>query len=569
MNLSLLLCIFAFCFAPLAYASDCGQSLDGAAQAPESEISPDDRAIRWLKDLLGPVTNWPVEDARAAVTRLLAGSRESPVSESAVSNNPDLYVHRQELTKFMQEILDPVAVGRALQEELDRREGTSQRRGETREDVEQDLNFRINFGEIPPATFPIKLRNRSYDIEKSYLIEFQRRIWMQLTPVTLWQLGEVLPYLRRDDRPANSPAGDLTWFEAQAFVDELNQWARTNDPRLRKVVTGHQPTWRYSLPTTWEWMYVASNLAANTNGHMDWREKSNLRELTLGGFTSMDQAAPYYRGRADPVNWEVGELDPMNIHGNAFHDFGRDIKTWMRPDPWGLIYPKYGDIRHHRGQTPGIVLKELYWFNANVLGKFSTPSMPTSEIWKDTSSVAPDTLVLGFRLMNSRYKHPNLGIRLIAFETDVETDVRLDPSTPVDETSTIARIGAAHLTFEIDEIAKSEDSFKIFIDHLNKIQNRTGLYHFVKRGLNELTMVIRNPEFDVDYMYSFQKNRRYLFSLLDPALKDWKQGRRNLELEKAFESHRDLMKILQHPALDLQRLAIEAEAQLKARGLTP
>ncbi len=570
MNLSLLPCLSAFLFAPLAYASDCGQSLDGAPQDLESALSPDDRAVRWLKDLLGPVTNWPAEDARAAVARLLAGSRESPVSESAVNGNADLQVHRQQLAELMHEVSDPVAVGRALQEELNRREGTAQRREETRENVEQDLNFRIHFGEIPPATFSINVKNNGYDEDRPCLILLERRLWMQLTPVTLWQLGAVLPRLGRNDRAANSPAGDLSWYEAQEFVDELNQWARTNDPRLLKVVPGHQPSWRYSLPHAWEWMYVASNLATNSSGVEAWRKNDPIRRLTLGGLESVDQAARFYRDETEVINWEVGKLDPMIINENAFHDLS-GIQTWLRPDPWGPIYPVEGNREIHHVQPPGITPKEFKWFNDDVLGKLPDPDMPISVISVHESNRPPQTPFLGFSPHTSKLKHPSWGIRLIAFEADAATDARLDPSTPVDEAATIARLGAAFLAFNIDRIAESTANFQALVDRNKNDQNRrTGLLQFLSSALSVCIGELCNPDGDqYDPVHDFQQRRGYLFKLLTSALKDWKQGRRNQEFDKTFESKRALMKIFQHPALDLRRFAIEVEAQLKAREVMP
>ncbi len=525
MSLSFLLCISAFSFAPLAYASDCGQSLDGAPQDLESEISPDDRAVRWLKDLLGAEIKWPTQDAHAAVTRLLAGSRESPVSEGAVNGNADLQVHREKLAELMQEVSDSVAVGRALQEELDRREGTAQRRGETREDVELELYVRMNFGEILPGTFSARLHNISY------LIKFPRRFWMALTPTTWWQLGEVLPRLRRHDRTANSPAGDLTYDEAQEFVDELNRWARTNDPRLRRVVPDHQPTWRYSLPDAWEWIYVASHLAANSSGVEAWQQDSRLNELTLGGFKSMTQATRFFRDGGDSLNWEVGELDPMMILGSKFHDLGGNFHTWLRLNLWAPIdldsLPKRAAPKKRLTiQTPGNIPKELNWFIEKVLKQPPQSKGTSSQVWRIDSWGAPH---LSFHNVDSTRKYPARGIRLIAFEADSETDARLDSTTPIDEAATIARLGADFLTHRILDSAKSTNA----------------------RASSRLN------------------HRTHMLLIANAALKDWKQGQRNSELEKAFQSDNELMKVLQHPALDLPRLALELEVQLEGRDLTP
>ncbi len=525
MNLSLLLCLSAFCFVPLAYASDCGQSLDGAPQDLESEISPDDRAIRWLKDLLGSELKWPAQDAHAAVARLLAGSRESPVSEGAVSNNADLYVHRLGLAELMREVSDPVAVGRALQEEIGRREGSAQSRRETKEEVELELYVRMNFGEIPPGSFSTRLRTTSH------LIDLPLRFWMALTPVTQWQLGQVLPRLGRSDRAANSPAGDLTYDEAQKFVDELNQWARTNDPRLLRVVPNHQPTWRYSLPDAWEWMYVASNLAANSSGIEAWRQNSGVSELTLGGFTSMDQAAPHYRGKDDSVYRAVDELDPIIILGSKFHDLGGKVQTWLRPNPWSAIRPfdwtwEKGKTLNHI-QAPGIFLKELKWFDKDVRG-LRHDTVPTSEIVSLNSKNAPP---ISFYYLTKTTKRTTLGVRLIAFEVDAETDARLNPNIPVDEAATIARLGAAYLANRIQNVVHGEYSAASAV--------------ISKKSLNETLQV----------MYT--------------ALKDWKEGRRNLKFENEFLRKFGLMEIFQHPALDLRRLAHELEAQIKAREVMP
>ncbi len=525
MNLSLLLCLSAFCFAPLAYATDCGQSLDGAPQDLESEISPDDRAVRWLKDLLGSELKWPAQDAHAAVTRLLAGSRENPVSEGAVSNNPDLYVHRLGLAELMQEISDPVAVGRALQEELNRRDGSAQRREETREEVEVELYVRMNFGEIPPGTFSAKIH------KTSYLINIVRPFWMLRTPATWWQLGEVLPRLRRDDRTANSPAGDLTYDEAQEFVDELNQWARTGDPRLLKVVPDHRPTWRYSLPDASEWMYVASHLAMNSSGVEAWQKNSGVSELTLGGFTSMDQAAPHYRGEADSVYRAVDELDPIIILGSEFYDLGGAIETWLRPDPWGPSNRRSwtGAPRSKavlRIQTPGILPKELSWFTREVLGdNYYDNSVPISELKPINSKDAP---ILSIQNSRKSARRATLGIRLIAFEADAETDARLDSNTPVDEAATIARLGADFLTYRIQSIAETTYAASIF-----------------------------------------KERRTHMLQVVYAALKNWKQGQSNQEFENEFQSLSELMKIYQHPALNLPRFALEVEAQLEARGMVP
>ncbi len=526
MNLSLLLCLSAFCFAPLAYASDCGQSLDGTPQNLDSEIRPDDRAVRWLEDLLGAVTNWPVDDALAAVTRLLAGSRESPVSESAVSNNPDLQVHREQLAELMQEVADPVAVGLALQAELDRREGTAQSRRETRKVVELDRNLKIRFGKISPGNFSVLHE------DKSYLIVIPSHFWMMLTPVTRWQLGSILPAALRDDgQTENSPAVNISWYEAQAFVDELNRWARTNDPRLLRIAPDHQPTWRYSLPDGWEWMYVASNLAANSGGEVAWRQNSQLRRLTLGGFTSLDQAAHFFRDGHTTVNWEVDDLDPIIILGKPFHDLGGGVETWLRPDPLGPTNQSFVTIRPPipkaviRIQTPGILPKELDWFTQEVLGVSYYDLARASEIKQINSKDAP---ILGFKGARKEHKRATLGIRLIAFEADGETDARLDPDTPVDEAATIARLGADFLTKRI-------------------------------HGVGETIYARRR----------FKKHLKEKHEVMHAALKDWKQGQRNPEFEKAFQSDNELMKVLQHPALDLRRFAIEVEAQLKARGVMP
>ncbi len=520
MNLSLLLCLSAFCFAQLAYASDCGQSLDGAPQDLESEISPDDRAIRWLKDLLGSELKWPAQDAHAAVARLLAGSRESPVSEGAVSNNADLYVHRLGLAELMREVSDPVAVGRALQEEIGRREGSAQSRRETKEEVELELYVRMNFGEIPPGSFSARVG------ETSQAITIPRRFWMQSALVTVWQLGEVLPRLRRDDLLDNIPAMKLSSLEAQEFVDKLNQWARTNDPRLLRVVPGHQPTWRYSLPHAWEWMYVASNLAANSSGLEAWRQNARLNELTLGGFTSMDQAAPYYNAKTSAmIRGGVWKLAPMIINGYEYYDFEILVSTWLRPDPWNFRKKLSSDDAPSskalfRVQAPGVIHKELTWFTQEVTGDYRYNNLMREAYFDSTTKKDAPLLAVSHGFDGAKNS-----IRLIAFEADAETDARLDPNIPVDEAETIIRLGAAYLSQRIQDSEEKAANF------------------------------------------GFKERRTHLLQVVDAALKDWKQGLRKPEIEEEF-GHR-LSSILQHPDLNLPRFALEVEAQLKARGVTP
>ncbi len=507
----------------MAHESNCAAGLEGVSLENDSSISPDDRAVRWLEDLLGPVTNWPVNDARAAVAQLLAGSRESPVSEGAVSNNADLQVHREQLAELMREVSDPVAVGRALQEELNRRDGSTQRRQKKKEEIELDLNFRIAFGEVPPGSFSAWLK----DI--SHFIVLPQPISMQLAPLTQWQLGEVLPALRTEGQNNSSPAVNLTGREAQDFVYELNRWARTNDPRLLRIIPGHQPNWRYSLPDAWEWMYVASNLATNSSDAEAWRKNDLINSLTLGGFTSVGLAAHLFRDDPATVNWEVGELDPMIINGYEFHDFGGNVRTFLNPNPFVTINQPTEDDGPtpkllFRAQTPRIIPKELSWFNREVLKDNSYDnSMPVSKVYR---SYSYDKTFLEFVSVNATLKHPDTGIRLITFKVDAETDARLDPDTPVDEKATFARLGAAYL-----------------------------IYHI------QIEAVAHNK--------ALKARRKRLLQVVPAALKDWKQGRRNPEFEKNIKSDSLVFKIFQHPAIDLRRLAIEVEAQIKTREVMP
>ena len=212
--------------------------------------------------------------------------------------------------------------------------------------IEQDFAG-ITFVKIDAQTFtfgsPALQQDRS-DTERQRVVPLSHTFWMSkyeisqgewvdvmgLNPSTFKQLGPDM----------TAPVETITWFQARAFVDALNQDAGAN---------------HFRLPTEAEWEYVAK---AGTD--TSWSFGDQLESLNLyahrDGFKY-----PRSRGLKAPNPWGVYDL-----YGNV-NEWCEDWYQSFIPLDRGRCTPTEGTYKVIRGGSNGVNMRWLRSSSRNLL----------------------------------------------------------------------------------------------------------------------------------------------------------------------------------------------------------
>jgi formylglycine-generating enzyme required for sulfatase activity len=213
----------------------------------------------------------------------------------------------------------------------------------------------IAFRELPAGTFSMGTRGGRYAEEPVHTVTIPSRFWMGETPITqaqftLWRASDdyerrlaALPPDERDlqrragkqsygfaGHPAR-PAENITWFEAAAYCDWLNDLlvSLRSGQVTEWVPAGH----RFQLPSEAHWEYACR--AASTTEYSNGDGEAALREI--GHFSGNTEETVEVRSLA-PNRWQL-----FDMHGN--------VSEWCA-DVWdSRAYRKRSDGWHARPWT--------------------------------------------------------------------------------------------------------------------------------------------------------------------------------------------------------------------------
>ncbi len=164
-------------------------------------------------------------------------------------------------------------------------------------------------GEIPHA---VNLTNPFY-IQTTEVTQAQWKSVMGKNPSSQKGCGD------------NCPVEQVSWQDAQQFVQKLNQKEDTD---------------KYRLPTEAEWEYAcrAGSTAAFSNG--------GITELDCGNDANLDQIG-WYCGNAKDQIHPVAQKKP-NAWG--LYDMHGNVQEWCQD--WFGVYP-YDEVNNPKGPTKG------------------------------------------------------------------------------------------------------------------------------------------------------------------------------------------------------------------------
>ncbi len=226
--------------------------------------------------------------------------------------------------------------------------------------------------------------------------EQDRKDWcyyMATTEVTLGQylaiMGDDADTIQKEKVGKEQyPIVDISWYEAQRFIDKLNQWvyanALTGLPRYGKGGFGY-----FRLPTEEEWEFAARG--GNAVSPED-----------------LDNATPYKRGKINKYEWFSG---PRSSH-NKLKKAGI-----LAPNPLGL-HDMLGNVaemtmnlyrvEYYQGRSGGFVARGGHYLTRKKHLRSSARSEQPFYRWdeKQQKMRANTQKTLGFRLVLSTILYP-------------------------------------------------------------------------------------------------------------------------------------------------------------------
>jgi formylglycine-generating enzyme required for sulfatase activity len=176
-----------------------------------------------------------------------------------------------------------------------------------------------------------------YDNERRHLVTISKPFYLQTTEVTQKQWRQVMGSNRSYFKECGDdcPVEDVSWIDAQEFIQKLNQTESGTE---------------YRLPTEAEWEYACR---AGSNGRFCFgNDEARLGEHAW--YWSNSGGKPHPVGKKKPNIWGL-----YDMHGNVrewCQDWYGDYPTGQVTDPAG---PKAGKTRVFRGGSFNASAREL------------------------------------------------------------------------------------------------------------------------------------------------------------------------------------------------------------------
>ena len=183
---------------------------------------------------------------------------------------------------------------------------------------------------IPAGTFLMGSPEHEpgrHDDERQHEVTISKSFYLQTTPVTQGQWQRLMA-----NNPSNfkkcgkdCPVEQVSWFDAQRFIKELNQMEKTD---------------KYYLPTEAEWEYACR--AGSTSRFTFGDDSERLEDYAWYNKNSQDET--HFVGQLKPNAWGL-----YDMHGNVYEwcqDWYGDYPTGSVTDPKG---PSSGRGRVLRG----------------------------------------------------------------------------------------------------------------------------------------------------------------------------------------------------------------------------
>jgi len=249
---------FMFVSISVLYANPCEGLLEASVilsaapviLSPQGEGSPTSFLITYLSRLLDETLIGDVHLVRFA-EGLERGQIINPISEQEARANYSLLVQRGGLEQMIQsDTLDREALSVWAQETLSERGIVRVQRKVVHKDTQ--IHFQ-------PMEF-VLIPDQSYSMSRFQTTQWQWAIIMEQNPshfkdgtesVGVEIKGRVVQM--RPDHPVEQ----VSWDDAQRFIERLNALSRADDPLIYKVIPDHAEGEIYRLPTEAEWALAA------------------------------------------------------------------------------------------------------------------------------------------------------------------------------------------------------------------------------------------------------------------------------------------------------------------------
>lgn len=201
-----------------------------------------------------------------------------------------------------------------------------------------------------------------YNNETQREVVLTQPFQMQATPVTQWQWERVM-----DKNPSkftsgiesrNKPVEKVSWEDAQAFIQKMNQL---------------DPKWNYRLPTEAEWEFMAR--AGTTTAYSFGNEVADLKAHAHFSENSDSQTHPVTEKRPSP--WGL-----YDTHGNVWEW----TSDWYGETLSGGVDPKGPDTGSYR------VIRGGSWYNLAQFARSAVRDLDRPGLRDDS---------LGFRLVRT------------------------------------------------------------------------------------------------------------------------------------------------------------------------
>jgi formylglycine-generating enzyme required for sulfatase activity len=123
------------------------------------------------------------------------------------------------------------------------------------------------------------------------------------------------------------PVGNISWYEALEFIENLNRLSTTGDAQmqnhLKSIIFGHQKGDIYDLPTEAQWEFV---LRDRGNANKKYSDRDDPQEL--------QKYAWFSDGYKDTDTHPVATKQPRLVdNGLEFYDFEGNVWEWTK-DQW-------------------------------------------------------------------------------------------------------------------------------------------------------------------------------------------------------------------------------------------